>query len=793
MTMKSNLLHIVLMVFIGTAAFGQSPLPRCATMEVDSINRARFPGRGTLDEFEESLQRKMRELAQRRTSGTIQAVVLNIPIIVHIVHNGEPVGTGMNISQAQVQSQIQVLNEDFRKLLGTPGHNTHPDGADIEIEFCLSPVDENGLAMAEPGIHRYDGNKTSWTVSEIEQMKSLTIWNPNLFYNVWTVKFGGASSNLLGYAQFPDQSGLSGLSPIGGPASTDGVVVQYTSFGSGFPIQSPPYNRGRTMSHETGHWLGLRHIWGDGNSCSSNTDYVSDTPAVLNESRGCPTSKVACDGSTPAMIQNYMDYSDDACMNIFTNGQKARMQAVMAMSPRRQTLVEANLCSPIVADVPTANFNSDRQFVLLGGKVNFIDLSTNFPNTWSWTFEGGDPNTSSQRNPKVTYNVPGTYKVTLTATNALGTSVPFEIDDFIEVSEDGLCNEVSNFLPSFTPSVIPLSEFGTHTGYLTGHNSAGTLGLSEFFINEQGYAYISGVKINFGHLVSTDEEATVNVVVWNARGPQNGPGSVIERKKILLKQIQDAIDIGQPTTIVFDRETPVFGRAFHVGLELNYSGGDEWAVVSSANGESTASTSWTKSSSSEWVPYTIAYGANIAMDIRPVVGVNPSVQIATSDAIVSPNQEVVLNARGASVFVWDSDDGSVVGFAGPQLIVRPSVTTVYTASGSGLELCNETASTTIYVSDLITGIHESNINADVQLFPNPGTSILEVRIQNNYVGPVGIQLYSALGTEALKPTLVHKSGTLLTSRLDTRELAPGLYILQIGLGETAILKKWLKY
>ncbi len=790
--MRHSALYILLFLFLGTAAFGQSSLPKCGTMEADSINRAKFPGRGTLDDFERVLQQKMSELAKRRPSGGIQAV-LNIPIIVHIVHNGEPVGSGMNISQAQVQSQITVLNEDFRRLLGTPGYNTHPDGADIEIEFCLSPVDENGVAMTEPGIHRYDGNKSSWTVSEIEQMKSLTIWNPNLFFNVWTVKFGGSSSNIVGYAQFPDQSGLAGLAEIGGPASTDGVVVQYTSFGFNFPGQTPPYNRGRTLSHEAGHWLGLRHIWGDGNNCGTNTDYVADTPTVLNESRGCPTGKLACDGSTPAMIQNYMDYSDDACMNIFTIGQKARMQAVMAMSPRRQSLAQANLCSPIVADVPTANFTSDKTFVLLGGDVNFTDLSTNFPNAWSWTFEGGDPNTSTQRNPRVTYNVPGTYKVTLTATNSLGSSIPYEIDDYIEVSEDGLCNEVSNFLPGYTPSVLPLSDFGTFTGYLTGHNSAGTLAISEFFLNAQGYEYISGVKINFGQLASTNIEATVNVVVWNARGPQNSPGSVIERKVVLLQQIQEATDNGEPTTVTFDRETPVFGRAFHVGIELNYSGGDELAVVSSANGESTASTSWIKSSAGAWSPFTIAYGANIAMDIKPNVGVNPSVQIAASKVIVFPNQQVVLNARGASVFVWNSNDGSVVSFAGPQLIVNPTVTTVYTASGSGLDLCNETASTTIYVSDQITGIEEIQTDDDVQLYPNPGNSSLEVRIQNKYEGSVGLRLYSTTGTHALPPRVVTKSGYRLTSRLDTHELAPGIYILQIGLGERPIVKKWLKY
>src|SRR6267378_4841355 len=213
----------------------------CATMEQDSVNRVRYPNRPNLDDFEQAIRIKGDEIRARMKAGRTQATIITIPIIVHVVHNGEAVGTGLNISQAQIQAQLEVLNEDFRRKPGTPGFNTSPVGADIEVEFCLSPVNENGNTMTEPGIDRVNGGKTSWTREDIEgTLKSTTIWNPNLFYNVWTVKFGGTSSNLLGYAQFPDQSGLSGLNETGGPASTDGVVVQYSSFGSAdkgnFPV-----------------------------------------------------------------------------------------------------------------------------------------------------------------------------------------------------------------------------------------------------------------------------------------------------------------------------------------------------------------------------------------------------------------------------------------------------------------------------------------------------------------------------------------------------------------------------
>ena len=768
---------------------GQDP---CVTMEQDSISRARYPQRGTLAELEISIQKRIEEIRQQQRNGKIEAVEISIPIIVHVVHNGEAVGTGTNISQAQVQSQIAVLNEDFRKMLGTPGYNTNPVGADIQINFCLSPIDQNGANMSEPGIHRYDGNRADWSQQQIEnQLKPTTIWNTNLFYNIWTVKFAAADANIIGYAQFPDKSGLVGL-PASGPASTDGVVIRYQSFGSvdkgNFPVMVAPYNKGRTLSHETGHWLGLRHIWGDG-VCAD--DFVSDTPTQNGPSSGCPNS-LACNSATPAMVQNYMDYSNDACMNIFTEGQKLRMRAVMDVSPRRNSLIAANLCSPPVAAVPTANFIVDQQLVLLGGQATFTDLSTNFPTGWTWTFEGGDPSSSSSRNPKVKYTVPGTYKVTLVATNSLGESAPLEREDYITVSTEGLCNTASNYDETYTPSTIPLSDFGSYTGYLTGHNSAQSTGVSEFFKNTLGYEYLSGVNIRFGHVSAASEESTLTVVVWNARGPQNAPGSVIERKVILLKQIADDIANDRVTSIVFDRETPVFNMPYQVGIELDYSNGDVVAIQSSANGEALAATSWIKNNVGTWSPFATAFGANIAMNIEPFVGMNPSVQVSASKLLINPGEEVVLNGRGASIFIWDSSDGAINNVSGPQLIVRPTQTTTYETTGSGLTLCNTIAATTIYIRDNVTGVEGGSLEKEVQLFPNPGTSQLQMILENDFQGEVAIQLLSSHGNEMQRHVIQKIEGKIVKT-LDTSSLVAGLYIVKVRFGKNVVTKKWIRY
>jgi PKD repeat protein len=792
--MKIRFLKIIgLVILMGVSHSHYAQIIRCATMEQDSINRLRFPQRGELSDFELSIQNKIAEINARASGGRTQATIITIPIIVHVVHNGESVGTGTNISKEQVQAQLEVLNEDFRKKIGTPGYNTSGVGADIEIEFCLSPVNENGVTLSEPGIHRVRGSQSSWSRAQIDgTLKPSTIWNSNLFYNVWTLKFGGTDVNLLGYAQFPDQSNLDGLSSIGGPASTDGVVVQYSSFGSAdkgtFPVMQAPYNKGRTLTHETGHWLGLRHIWGDG-VCGN--DFVSDTPTQQNESRGCPTNKLSCDGSTPAMVQNYMDYSDDACMNIFTSGQKTRIRAVMELSPRRKTLGQSDICSGQANEIPVAKFTrDDKKCILLGSSLTFTDLSTNFPTSWQWTFEGGDPSSSTSKSPKVKYNSAGKFYIYLVASNSIGPSL--KVKDSVVVTSDGLCANPSNFKDVYTSSTLKLSSFGNYTGYLTGHNSLKSQAFSEFFSNDCGYQYVSGVNLKFGKLVTDNPEGTINVVVWNARGPQNSPAAVIERKEILLKQIKEDIANNRATAVTFDRETPLFGKPFQVGFEISYANSkDTLAIISSANGQATNNTSWIKNSSGTWTPYAIAFGANIAMNIQPLVGVNPSVQVSASKTLIYPGEEVTLNASGASIFVWTAGDNSVQNIAGPQLVVRPGKTTTYITTGSGLELCNSVTSTTIYTREgAVTAVDEEG-NEELTLYPIPGTSNLTISFANSQLGEVAVQLQTVTGQTALKREFIKRENRF-TQNIDTSLLPTGLYIVNVLLGERTFTKKWIK-
>ena len=789
---KIHIVAFLLGAFLSLEVIAQAQLPpipdmrTCATMEQDSINRLKYPGWGSLDQLEIAIQQKIGEIEKKRAAGRIEAVV-TIPVIFHIVHDGEPVGSGRNVSEERVQAQIEVLNEDFRRMAGTNGFNTDPNGADIEIEFCLASLDEDGNPLLVPGIERIDGGQDGWTRQEIEgQLKPLTIWNPNLYYNVWVVDFEGEDELLLGYAQFPSESGLAGLPGSGGPASTDGVVLRHDVVGSAekgnFPTMQAPYNLGRTFTHETGHWLGLRHIWGDG-ACNAD-DFCADTPIASGPHRGCPIGTASC--GTTDMIENYMDYTNDACMNIFTNDQKARILAVMELSPRRGILTSSTVCGVANQDPPVANFTADKTSVLLGGTVKFTDLSTNFPTDWTWTFEGGNPSVSTERNPTVTYETPGDYKVSLISTNANGSSPLFEVDDFISVSAEGLCNTLSNFGMG-TETILEVPQMGDSSGYVSGHNSMMDMAKSELFTNNLGYVELSGALVKFGYAFSEDDEATAKIVVWNARGPQNGPGAELESKEILIKQIKEDIAANRATEVNFDRRVPIFlGTNFHIGLELSYDG-DTLVLATTADGENTNQTSWEKNSEGDWIPYSLAWGYDVSHDITALVGMNPSVHVAPSALSVFAGQQVTLTGSGASIFNWNSDDGKVVNQLGQQIVVDPRQTTTYTVTGSGLDLCREEVSVTIYIKDSPLSLSEE-FDLEMNLFPNPADDHLKITLSGAAHGQGRISIINSVGVAVLTES-IQKDSESLIHQLRTTDLNSGVYIVTVEFDQTVTRKR----
>ncbi|GAB3583215.1 hypothetical protein GCM10027345_28560 [Hymenobacter daeguensis] len=262
------------------------------------------------------------------TAQRTSAITVTIPVVVHVLYST----ASENISDAQIQSQIDVLNEDYHKL--NSDYTKTPSVfasqvADVGIQFVLAKRDPNGNATT--GIERKSSTTTSWgTADKIKSTSTggLNAWNSSQYLNLWVGTIGGG---ILGYAQFP-----------GGAASTDGVVISPVYFGRTGTVTSP-YNLGRTASHEVGHWLNLNHIWGDDNGACTGTDNVSDTPNQASENYGKPTfPHVSCsNGPNGDMFMNYMDYVDDNAMFMFSTGQSTRMNALFASGGARVGLLSS--------------------------------------------------------------------------------------------------------------------------------------------------------------------------------------------------------------------------------------------------------------------------------------------------------------------------------------------------------------------------------------------------------------------------------------------------------------------
>lgn len=227
--------------------------------------------------------------------------IIQIPVVVNVLYNT----TAQNVSLAQIQTQIDVLNKDYS--------GTNSDITNVPSNFTAVKAGDVGVRFVLDQVIRLSTKKTSWRTDDAMKKSSrggINPTSPDTKLNFWVCNMSGG---ILGYAQFP-----------GGSSATDGVVIHTPAFG--VTTNYAPYNEGRTATHEVGHWLNLRHIWGD---AQCGNDFVGDTPLHTGANYGCPLkdTRSSCTGTPIMMTMNYMDYTDDPCMYMFSAGQKTRMNA----------------------------------------------------------------------------------------------------------------------------------------------------------------------------------------------------------------------------------------------------------------------------------------------------------------------------------------------------------------------------------------------------------------------------------------------------------------------------------
>lgn len=294
--------------------------------------------------------------------------IIQIPVVVHVLYNS----AAQNISDEQVRSQIAALNRDFRRTnwdtVNTPAR-FKALAADMEIEFVLATADPKGRPTS--GIVRKQTAVAEWTMDD--KIKSTATggsdaWDSKSYLNIWV----GNMRRLLGYSSLP-----------GGPADMDGVVIHTGAFGT--INTTAPYNLGRTAVHEVGHWMGLKHIWGD-TYCGD--DGVGDTPTQGNFTSGCPTTfRTSCNnGTTGDMYMNYMDFTSDACINLFTLGQKERMRSFFNTGgPRATILASRGLNEPWLEEAPVFEEPVVEKSLRLYPNPVSTELVIEFPLDGTWT------------------------------------------------------------------------------------------------------------------------------------------------------------------------------------------------------------------------------------------------------------------------------------------------------------------------------------------------------------------------------------------------------------------------
>ncbi|MCC6371517.1 MAG: T9SS type A sorting domain-containing protein [Bacteroidia bacterium] len=654
-------------------------------------------------QWEAWLSEQVEKYKEAHKNSQSKLVNYTIPVIVHIVHTGETVGTFPNIDSNQVKSQIQVMNDDFNasglNIGNTPSSFTGAI-ASTGIHFCRAKFNPVGTGLPELGIDRVNVTSNNWTNPTTPTLNlqayfnsviiPSTIWDPTKYLNIW-VSDRPVGSSIRGFATYPSGTSLNGVfGGSMGTATNDGIWIWGKAFGTTGTIQSP-YDKGRTTVHELGHWLGLRHIWGDGNCLS---DYCGDTPTAKAAHYGCVTSTPIdqCGvNQSPfgEMPFNFMDMTDDACKYMFTYDQNLRMQAAMSQCVNRNSLGTHGLCEYVPASATSGS--AVASFALnsgqcLGSPFTPYNTSIGYPNptfVWSSAPAASFSPATTVANPAITLNNAGTYTITLVATNSLSSSTYSML-----VTATGSCApfmpcldslkqiRTADTLRSYKAASSSFS-IGCPTGfkgYMVGTNCYKDKEFAQFFppssYGSTAFPQVNSVIVLFDSMgtKAINPSTQIKCKIYGGNGTV-GPGAVIGTKNDSLGKIvsspkvtslgylgkANVAPLATNTLVVtkiipfrFDFPSPVIinnASGFFAGIEAPLPNtGDSINIMANTYYNTSAdSSSWYFQNTNAWKNYRYGRGLKIQLAIMPLISCSPIADINKYRNSLDPNVNVMPN------------------------------------------------------------------------------------------------------------------------------------------------------
>jgi PKD repeat protein len=846
--MKKQLLAMAALSVFGSAMLGQQNLVNSkkafSTPGNQPQNIVRCGTAAPGDLWDTQFNQLVEQYKAEHTDPTGREVMTayTIPVIVHVINSGEAVGTASNISAAQVADQIRILNEDYAGV-GFNSNNVpyifNGLKADCGIQFCLATQDESGNTLAEPGIDRVAASSipvtvpgTGLTQSTIDgTIKPATIWNPVKYCNMWVLKL---DQNLLGYATFPAGSTLTGIPGSTGSSSTDGLVMGYNYFGSiGAAAGSAPYNKGRTASHEIGHWLGLRHIWGDNGQCGA-TDYCVDTPpqqggtaTPAGSNYNAPTypfQPSTCtrpDGPAGAsvtnthgdMFMNFMDYTNDAAMYMFTNDQKTRIQTTMANGTYRKFLGTHGLCtsSGLAPAAPVAGFDWERTIAVTSAAVcngvanNFKDASRFYPTSWSWSVTpstGVTIASATSQNPQITFANAGTYTVSLTSTNAQGSNTK---------TKTIVVNNCSSVAPtaSFTIAATgctasPVAVSNTSTGNPTPTYSWTTSPSTGVTINT---ATSTSPNITFANAGTY----TVSVTATNSQGSNTANHTItISNCTVSSCDTLQNVVVGTDAITVYGAQTGGYlsgTSAYPVTYLSEYytqpglSGSNLTGMMTLFYSDLPEGTQGTGNIAFE------AYSANASTQAPATSLRSDNVTLSTvmSNGI-SGNGILIYGHTFSTPVTLAANDFHVAiklpttAAAGDTVAVLSDTLDAHATNTAWLKFNNTwTAASTLLggptwsfcmfpiICPASVGLASSELNSKISVFPNPSSGIINLAYALGASTDLKIEVTNMLGQSVYAS--VEKGVTGGTKTIDLSTASKGVYMVTISTGTDKMVRK----